>query len=63
MRKKQNTSSDNLLNKKQSAEYLGISVITLTKMIRDGVIQKPRKISAVRVGYHINELNNFIDKR
>ncbi len=63
MRKKQTTSSGNLLNKKQSAEYLGFSVITLNKMIREGVIQEPRKISAVRVGYHINELNNFIDKR
>ena len=52
-----------LLNKKQSADYLGMSVVTLNKLIRQGDLKEPTKISAIRVGYNIDELNNFIDNR
>lgn len=53
--------TNRLLNKKQSAKYLGVSVPTLYKLIKQGDIPPPIRISAKREGFNTRDLDKFID--
>lgn len=50
-----------MLVEDSAAHYIGVSVSTLQKLVREGKVQKPRQVSAGRVAYEVADLDEYID--
>lgn len=51
------------LIKEKAAEYCGLSVSMLEKLVRERTFPAPRQLSARRVGYLVRELNEWLETR
>lgn len=50
-----------LLTREAAAAYASVSGGTFDKMVGDGTMPKPRKISGTRIGWDVRELDAAID--
>jgi prophage regulatory protein len=50
-----------LLNKEEAADYIGISVSTLERLVREKKFAQPRQISGRRVGFLLADLDEWIN--
>ncbi|MBN8976160.1 MAG: AlpA family phage regulatory protein [Rhizobiales bacterium] len=50
-----------LLTREAAAAYASVSGGTFDKMVADGTMPKPRKISGTRIGWDVRELDAAID--
>jgi predicted DNA-binding transcriptional regulator AlpA len=50
-----------MLAEESAAAYIGVSVSTLQKLVREGKVKKPRQVSTGRVAYEVSDLDEYLD--
>lgn len=53
----------NFLSPKLAAETIGLSLSTLQRLVKQGVLKKPVQITDRRVGFPSNEIQEFIEMK
>ena len=56
-------SADTILNKKQVAAMIGVSISSLDRMIKRGEFDQPRQLSPRRVGWPLSYVQAWIASR
>ena len=54
---------ENFISRKELSEKLGLSLCTLWRMVRDGELPPPTRISARRVAWNAKTLEKVFDQR
>ena len=52
-----------VLEQGDAARFLSLSVATVERLVRTGVLPKPRQLSEKRVGYLVRELEEWLEAR